>query len=162
MKSLFATWAQWKRPRVWELGVFSCCLSCAIYCCAMMRKQDPASVKLKNCKDWGSHQISHSSLPHCSHKTSPSSQSLWPSSHLAEQWRSPSFPSPEAKQGLSSITRSPLQPEAHFWECPWPQSPPPCLASAVPSQEPIDFLLLKYINVIKVRITQPGICDLQP
>lgn len=43
------------------------------YCCAMMRKQDPATVKLKNCKDWGSHQFSHSSLPHCPHKMSPSS-----------------------------------------------------------------------------------------
>ena len=43
---------------------------------------------------------------------------------------------------------------------PTPESPP-CFASAAPSQEPIDFLLLKYINVIKVSITQPGICDLQ-
>lgn len=39
---------------------------------------------------------------------------------------------------------------------------PPCFASAELSQEPIDFLLLKYINVIKVRITQAGVCDLQP
>lgn len=38
---------------------------------------------------------------------------------------------------------------------------PPCSASAALSQESIDFLLLKYINVIKVRITQPGVCDLQ-
>lgn len=39
---------------------------------------------------------------------------------------------------------------------------PPCFASAELSQEPIDFLLLKYINVIKVRITQADVCDLQP
>lgn len=162
MKSLFATWAQWKRPRVWEVGAFSCHLSCAITAVQW------CASRILQLWSWRTAKTEvHTSSP-----THPSLTALtkWVPPHRAygpaHTWLSSGDLLPSPAQKLSkgwALSRGHLCSRRHISEnAPDHRVPPPCLASAAPSQEPIDFLLLKYINVIKVRITQPGICDLQP